>query len=243
MNISTTKTDRAEAETKEEQRILASNAWHLARFVIEHDHEIALPKKFNAGEFIYWSENYPDLKPEDKINFVNQYAMLEKATKKVTARTLVATRIHGRGFFHAAFYTSVGQYLLFLSVITSIFVLLLVVNITGTVEIGKILIPFCAAGLGTCVFLLRVTQEKLKSREFDPAYIPSQLIRLSLGVLAGGSIVLFPDLLKSGNAGADIGKEIGIGQGSLAFILGYAVDVFYAVLDNIGGKIKKSNTE
>ena len=238
MNSTIEKIEKIEAETKQEQRILACNAWHLVRYVLEHDHEIKVPTKFNAGQFVEWSENYPDLNTEDKINFINQYAMLEKITKKVTARTLVATRIHGRGFFHAAFCTSVGQYLLFLSTITFIFVYLLIVNVTGKVTI---LTPFCAAGLGTCVFLLRITQEKLKSREFDPAFIPSQLIRLCLGVLAGGSIVLFPDLVKPDKTITDIGNQINLGQGSLAFVLGYAVDIFYAILDNIGGKIKNRN--
>ena len=86
-------------------------------------------------------------------------------------------------------------------------------------------------------FLLRVTQEKLTAREFDPAFIPSQLIRLGLGVLAGGSIVLFPGLI----GGPEPSNGISMSQGSLAFILGYAVDIFYSVLDNIGGKVKKGN--
>jgi len=233
----TKKAERAEAETKEEQRFLANNAWHLARYVIEHDHKIELPEAFNAGQFIYWAENYPELNPEDKINFINQYAMLEKSTQRVTARTLLATRIYGRGFFNAVFFTSVGKYLFFLSIITITFVFLLIENITAKGGINNVAMPFYAAGLGTCVYLLRVTQEKLKNREFDPAFIPSQLIRLGLGVLAGGSIVLFPDLIKTGPTGGNI--DASVGQGSLAFILGYAVDIFYAVLDNIGGKIKK----
>jgi len=235
---------RNEEETREEQRILASNAWHLARYVIEHDYEIQMPKNFNPGEFLDWSERYPSLTKEEKIDFVNQYADLEKATKSVTARTLVATRIHGRGFFHAALLTSVGRYLVFLSLFAALFIYLLITNITTDDGMSNILIPFCAAGLGTCVFLLRVTQEKLKRRSFDPAFIPSHLVRLGLGVLAGGSIVLFPDLVSIGNdatgsgQGVAVGQQIGIGQGSLAFILGYAVDIFYAVLDKIGGRVK-----
>ncbi len=239
MEIPTKQMEKAEAETKEQQYILGSNAWHLVRYVIEHDHEIPLPDDFNTGRFLCWAEEFPDLKLDDKICFINQYAMLEKVTENVTARTLVATRIHGRGFFHAAFFTSVGKYLLFLSIVTLIFVYLLIANITGLRDMNSNLIPFSAAGLGTCVFLLRVTQEKLKSREFDPANIPSHLIRLSLGVLAGGSIVLFPDLVGMGgdlNIGADKAR---IGEGALAFVLGYAVDIFYGVLDNIGGRIKR----
>ena len=235
MEGASTKAEIAEAETREEQRILASNAWHLARYVIEHDHEIELPSKFDPGRFIYWAENYPDLKKKEKIEFVDQYAMLEKSSANVTARTLVATRIHGRGFIHAVFATSVGQYLLFLSLVTAGFAGALVYNILASEPTNEFMIPFYAAGLGTCVFLLRVTQQKLRTREFDPAHIPSQLVRLGLGVLAGGSIALFPDLLSPPD-----NYEIGIGQGTLAFILGYAVDVFYAVLDNIGGKIKNT---
>jgi len=234
MTTATSKVEKAEMETRNEQRILAINAWHLARYAIEHDHEIDLPEDFNVGRFIHWAENYPDLNVDDKIEFVNQYAMLERAAVNVTARTLVATRIHGQGFIHATLFTSVGQYLLFLALITIGLVYFLAEKaIAGTIG-TDFSVAFYAAGLGTCVFLLRVTQQKLKSREFDPAYIPSQLIRLLLGFLAGGSIVLFPDLMHEGGTL----EGIGIGQAALAFILGYAVNIFYAVLDNIGGKIK-----
>ncbi len=237
VNSTTSKAEIAEAETKAEQRKLATNAWHLARYLIEHDHEIQLPKRFNPGQFLNWAEHYPELTREEKIEFVNQYAKLEKVAVNVTARTLVATRIHGEGFFHAAFATSVGQYLLFLALVTFGFVALLIQNIFDGKADDNFAIAFYAAGMGTCVYLLRVTQQKLRSREFDPANIPSQLIRLGLGVLAGGSIVLFPGLLTSQDGKLPTGLDVG--QGALAFVLGYAVNIFYAVLDNIGGKIKK----
>ena len=247
MKSTMTMVEKIEITTKEEQRILASNAWHLARYAIEHDHEIDFPDAFDVGQFLYWSENYPNLSPKEQITFVNQYAMLEKTTKNVTARTLFATRIHGRGFFYATFDTSVGRYLLFLFIVTAIFVGVLMADIkamqilfgvsqTNTFDIPNIIIALSAAGLGTCVFLLRITQEKLKNREFDPAYIPSQLIRLGLGVLAGASIVFFPGLIN------EEGQEsISFGVGTLAFILGYAIDIFYAILDNIGGRIQNRN--
>ena len=232
-------------EIKEEQKILATNAWHLARYYIEHDYEIEIKEKekeeFDIGDFLVCSELYPNLEENQRKAFIRQYAILEKATKNVTARTLVATRIHGQGFFHAIFGTSVGKYLLFLAIITVTFLSLLIVNIVTENILPTILIPFLAAGLGTCVFLLRITQEKLSTRQFDPAFIPSQLIRLSLGILAGGSIVLFPDLLTplpSDGGESNLFSNISIEQGTLAFVLGYAVDIFYSLLDNIGGKIK-----
>jgi len=136
---------------------------------------------------------------------------------------------------HAILFTSVGQYLFFLSLVTVGFVFLLFNDIANVNGDQNFWFTFFAAGLGTCVFLLRVTQKKLRSREFDPACIPSQLIRLGLGMLAGGSIVLFPGLLTTTNV---LPTEFDAGLGGLAFILGYAVDIFYSVLDNIGGKIK-----
>jgi len=239
--MQTERIERIETKTKEEQRILSSNAWHLARYIIEHDYEIILPEDFDMGKFLWFSEHYLDLKQEEKILFINQYMMLEKVTKNVTARTLVATRIHGHGFLYATFGTSVGKYLFFLSVVTLTFVLLLILNImTPDNVFPDIFVPFLEAGLGTCVFLLRVTQDKLSTRQFDPAFIPSQLIRLSLGILAGGLIVLFPDLIHPPE-NTSIAEQINIGQSTLAFILGYAVDIFYSVLDNIGGRVKDRN--
>ncbi|RLA79045.1 MAG: hypothetical protein DRG78_13745 [Epsilonproteobacteria bacterium] len=243
MKTAVTMAEKIEIQTKEEQRILANNAWHLARYAIEHDHEIDFPDEFDIGQFLYWSENYPNLNPEEKITFVNQYAMLERTTKSVTARTLYATRIYGRGFTYAIFNTSVGKYLLFLSSITILFILILIADSQSVKDfmmwiyeidycIPAIFIAMSASGLGTCVFLLRVTQQKLRTREFDPAYIPSQLIRLGLGVFVGALIILFPSIFDSADT------KIDFQLGALAFILGYAIDIFYAILDNIGGRVQ-----
>jgi len=247
---------RHQRTIESEEHILAINAWHLARYAIENNEKLKKEPKINFGEFICMCEKYPDLDDKDpkKIDFVNQYRLLEIATWPVTARTLVATRIHGRGFFHAAFGTSVGKYLLFLSFVSLMCIAaLLVISSTNNALdclkhqywflFNNSLLPFYAAGLGTCVYLLRVTQENLRWRTFDPALIPSHLIRLGLGILAGGTLVLFPDLLQnevgSANSGSGENGSPRFGQGALAFIFGYAVDVFYAVLDKVGGQVKK----
>ncbi|MBA1148750.1 hypothetical protein H0Z60_17010 [Ectothiorhodospiraceae bacterium WFHF3C12] len=230
---------QTDEETKREKLVLAQNAWHLARFAVEHNNQIQLPEDFDAGTFLKRAEDYPNLPDKDKIHFVNEYARLEKVTGNVTARTLSATRIHGRGFMHAAFRTSVGQYLVFLGLLTLLFTALLFLNRLDWIYSPDHVAPFAAAGLGTCIFLLRVTQKCLTRREFDPAYIPSQLIRLVLGILAGGSIVLLPGLRDYLGGAADAaGTGAAAGQLLLAFILGYAVDVFYSILDNIGGKVE-----
>lgn len=237
--------------SEEDKQMLGCNAWHLARFIIEHDHMYDIPKEIHMGEFVLLAEKYPDLEDDAKKKFINQYALIEKLAKNVTARTLAATRIHGKGFFAAAFGTSVGQYLIFLTSVAILFSFLLF-NTDNDSFISQ---PFFAAGLGTCVYLLRVTQEKLRSREFDPAFIPSHLIRLGLGILIGGSSVfLFPDIIAYVNIGdlnnsidanmSDTYKESltqvnNYGVNAIAFILGYAVEIFYVILDKIGGNITR----
>lgn len=257
--ISSKKIRKHEKESRAEQKILSLNAWHLARYLVEHE---KLPENLDVGEFMVMAENYPNLSDEKKALFVNQYAQLEFAAGSVTARTLYATRIHGKTFISAVTGTSVGQYLLALSAITTFFVSLLFINTTYLTNdaliffnnvdpswwmlyfaVSNKMLPFFAAGLGACVYLLRVTQEKLQSREFDPAWIPSHLIRLGLGTLAGGTIVFFPELLdhltgQTANTNDPTHTlNYGLGYGLVAFIFGYAVDIYYKVLDRIGGEI------
>ncbi len=222
--------------TDKEKKSLGSNAWHLARFIMEHDDVYVIPEGFNMGQFVVWAENYPELTEKEEIKFIDQYLILEKLVKNVTARTLAATRIYGRGFFSAAFGTSVGKYLMFLTGIALLFSYFLFTK-DNTFK------PFFAAGLGTCVYLLRVTQEKLKSREFDPVNIPAQLVRLILGVVIGGMLVkIFPNTINSQTVNDALspygieGKELVLG---IAFILGYAVEILYKILDKIGGSISK----
>lgn len=64
MSSDISKIEKAEAEIKQEQRKLAANAWHLARYVIEHDQEINFPENFDPGEFVNWAESYPKLSPK-----------------------------------------------------------------------------------------------------------------------------------------------------------------------------------
>jgi len=232
------------ADLHREQKIVAKNAWHLCRYLIEHD---GMPDDVNAGEFLCWAENYPHLEVDEKKAFISQYAKLEHEAGSVTARTLVATRIHGNGFWDAVTKTSVGSYLFLLSLFTLAMAAGLVAvalcgdgsSATGDVgnqtwEKWDYLRVYLAAGLGSCVYLLRVTQDRLKHRDFDPAYIPDHLIRLCLGIIAGGSIVFFPELFDlKNNSGQGTW-----GTAAAAFIFGYATDLYFILLDRIGGGIR-----
>jgi len=273
LGVDSEKVRELEEEAREERKILSLNAWHLARFIMEHNkcdsYKINVPEGVNIGEFMDMAEDYPFLPREKKVLFLNQYALLEQASCEVTARTLYATRIYGKHPF-AFLKTSVGMHLLVLSAVSIVFIILLARHSEW--------FPFYAAGLGACVYILRVTQEKFKSREFDPAWIPSHYIRVLLGTLAGGSIVFFPELqdfltgqqadvlaelekihqaalgnidaadkqgmqqaayqgAKQAITAAGLEHKFGVGSGLLAFILGYAVDIYYSILDRIGGKI------
>ncbi len=252
-------------EINEEESALALNAWHLARYVMEQGKYSKKVKDFDFGEFFAMCEKYPDM-PEgslDKVKFVNNYHKLELIAENVTARTLIATRIHGRGFVTAVFGTSIGQYLLFLSLITFLFIVSLAAGLfwpldemyvdlvngesggygyyffyfLAQMSSSSVMAVFCAAGLGTTVYLLRETQKHLTERTFDPARIPGHCIRLLLGVVAGGTIVLFPDIMGSIN-NLKIDEQVGIGQGALAFILGYGVEIFYEALDSLKEKLR-----
>lgn len=231
--------------TNKEKESLGSNAWHLARFIMEHDDVYAIPEGFNMGQFVVWAEKYPELTEEEEIKFIDQYLILEKLVKNVTARTLAATRIYGRGFFSAAFGTSVGRYLIFLTSLALLFSYFLFFG-DYLIKHFDAVKPLFAAGLGTCVYLLRITQEKLKSREFDPANIPAQLVRLILGVVIGGILVkIFPSMTNSETVNSAL-STYGFKENELilaiAFILGYAVEIFYKILDKLGGSTSKCKT-
>jgi len=279
-DIDTKRLQKLVVDSKEEQKILSLNAWHLGRYIIEHSKKdgdsnsngkIDIPGGFAMGEYMVNAEKYPILDDANKAAFINQYVELEKAAGDVTARTLYATRIHGKGFL-SAIGTSAGKHLLVLAVVSAAFMCMMIKFPQSS------MFSFYAAGLGACVFVLRVTQEKFKLREFDPAWIPSHYIRILLGSLAGGTIVFFPELLNlisgSPNEVSDVlegihqkaleaavnpdqqtaleaarqavqeaslkldeKSDIGVGTGLVAFVFGYAVDIYYGLLDRIGAKV------
>jgi len=255
---------------KSEKHNLSINAWHLARYIIEnesfsnHLDKTQTKNNFDFGEFFCLCEAYPYLNDHDpkKVAFINLYRKLEQRAGNVTARTLVATQVHGKSFISSAINTAVGQYLIVLSLITFAFLIALSItmfwpideayvdlftvdDISAAYYIGyflaavasdSLLAPFYAAGLGTCVYLLRQTQIHLKDRTFNPARIPGHFIRIMLGVIAGGTIVLFPDLIKPDATIYSV-TQVGITQGSIAFLLGYSVEVFYDMLDGLKKKL------
>lgn len=189
------------------------------------------------------------LPAERFAQLVHYYQVLERHFPTITARSLAATEPAKPG----RIWTSpAGRYLLKLWAWTGCIVLaILVVNLSqyinqvtqpppGEVLSGgaraldllyqalKYFEPFLYGALGAFVYILRVTEERLHTREFDPARAPEHVNRLVLGTLAGGSIILFIAQIPAGD-----GAVIEIGAAALGFLAGYSVDFLFQTLDRV----------
>lgn len=89
-------------------------------------------------------------------------------------------------------------------------------------------IPFTYGTLGSCAYLLRVTEKHLRQRDFDVARITEHYNRLVLGTLSGGVIVLFVQDIPTGDGGV-----LNIAQAALGFLAGYSIDFLFDTLDRI----------
>ena len=89
-------------------------------------------------------------------------------------------------------------------------------------------IPFTYGTLGSCAYLLRVTEKHLRQRDFDIARITEHYNRLVLGTLSGGVIVLFVQDIPTGD-----GAVLNIAQAALGFLAGYSIDFLFDTLDRI----------
>lgn len=90
------------------------------------------------------------------------------------------------------------------------------------------LVPFTYGALGTCAYLLRVVEQRLRSRDFDVGRIPEHWNRFVLGTLSGGMVVLFVNQLP----GAE-NTTVKISEGALGFLAGYSIEFLFQLLDRI----------
>lgn len=88
--------------------------------------------------------------------------------------------------------------------------------------------PFLYGLLGAVVYILRVTEERLHSRDYDPRREPEHYNRLVLGTLSGGAIILFIEQIPG-----DDGAALEIGTAALGFLAGYSVDFLFETLDRM----------
>jgi len=85
------------------------------------------------------------------------------------------------------------------------------------------LLPALYALLGTCAYLLRSFEQKMATRTFVPSIANSA--RFLIAAIGGAVVGLFNNFT--------IGQGASIPPLAIAFLLGYAVDVFFAFLDGM----------
>jgi len=83
------------------------------------------------------------------------------------------------------------------------------------------LLPVLYALLGTCAYLLRTFEQQMTTRTFIPSIANSA--RFLIAAIGGAVVGLFNNFT--------IGQGASIPPLAIAFLLGYAVDVFFAFLD------------
>ncbi len=85
------------------------------------------------------------------------------------------------------------------------------------------LLPVLYALLGTCAYLLRSFEQQIATRTFMPSFADSA--RFLIAGIGGAVVGLFNDFV--------IGQGASIPPLALAFLVGYAVDVFFAFLETM----------
>jgi len=95
-------------------------------------------------------------------------------------------------------------------------------------QITDYLEPFLYGLLGAVVYILRVTEQRLRARDYDPARQPEHINRLVLGTLSGGAIILFIEQVPTGDD-----TTVQIGTAALGFLAGYSVDFLFETLDRM----------
>lgn len=95
-------------------------------------------------------------------------------------------------------------------------------------QITDYLEPFLYGLLGAVVYILRITEQRLRARDYDPAREPEHINRLVLGTLSGGAIILFIEQVPTGDD-----TTLQIGTAALGFLAGYSVDFLFETLDRM----------
>jgi hypothetical protein len=86
--------------------------------------------------------------------------------------------------------------------------------------IGNIFLPLLYALLGACAAALRLFTQQISARTFAPTYATNA--RFYIAGIGGGVIGLFNNIF---------GQNLSVSPLALAFLVGYAADVFFSFLD------------
>jgi hypothetical protein len=94
------------------------------------------------------------------------------------------------------------------------------------------ILPVLYALLGTCAYLLRTFEDQMSSRTFTPSVANSA--RFLIAAIGGAVVGLFNNFT--------VTQEVSIPPLAIAFLVGYAVDVFFAFLEGLLKAFTKSTT-
>ena len=75
--------------------------------------------------------------------------------------------------------------------------------------------------------MLRITEQRLRERSFDPRRTAEHTNRLVLGTLSGGVIVL---VFSVGGVGE---TDVKLTEAALGFLAGYSIDLLFSLLDRM----------
>jgi hypothetical protein len=89
--------------------------------------------------------------------------------------------------------------------------------------VGTNVLPVLYALLGACAYLLRLFQEQIKNRTFTPA--DGHSARFLIAAIGGFVVGLFNNF--------NITQGVALSPLAIAFLVGYAVDVFFSFLEGI----------
>lgn len=90
------------------------------------------------------------------------------------------------------------------------------------------LVPFAYGGLGACVYLLRSAHSFIVERSFDPRRKPEYYNRIVLGVISGGTIMLFTQSLTD-----DKGQAVEVSSAALGFLAGYSTEFLFQTIERV----------
>ncbi|MGB0696162.1 MAG: hypothetical protein ACPGOY_10975 [Rhodospirillaceae bacterium] len=98
--------------------------------------------------------------------------------------------------------------------------------------LNSYLYPIVAGALGACVFLLRRVHVSIQNNKLKLSVVSSVYVRIAVGTIAG---VVISWLLGSGvsSEGVTTQYSLSLTPLALAFTAGYAVEIFYSLLDRI----------
>jgi hypothetical protein len=227
------------------------DAVQLMEFAIKNGRTVddaTLDRIKHAENYLQETAQWPN--DAERATFEKAYRDLAIFMKPITIETLLSTQdgYHGRSrsWFSSTFFPHSSDAKLFSKKLWAWVILcapLIVLAQTASdvygageqtvgsasallILFGKPLIPFLYGLLGALTYLLRSAHSYISDRSFDMNRIPEYYNRMLLGFISGGIVLLFVDP-----------KSFGIGDGAIAFIVGYNTDYLFDMIERLANGI------